>query len=195
MIGGKVHWGAVAKGLETTVALSFLYMIRCSIHGTALKKNIPTLSRVEKMNNDPVREAIQPLALSRKPTVVRAHHRKFSEALDIDGTQQERTASAVAATAMVVVTAKPTKASLKAILTQYGYSQLISGLVGGFAVIPCVATAPTMFMVWHYCLLLYTLCTTTTGSLFRIACIVTARSGKTCSTIGCSSLVTNFLLY
>lgn len=147
MIGGKVHWGAVVNGLETTVALSFLYMIRCSIHGTALKKNIPTLSRVEKINKDPARETIQPLALSRKPTVVRAHNRKFSEAVDIDGAQPERTAS-VAANATIVVTAKPTKASLKAILTQYGYSQLISGLVGGFAVIPCVATAPTMFMVW-----------------------------------------------
>ena len=146
MIGGKVHWGAVAKGLETTIALSFLYMIRCSIHGTALKKNIPTLTRVEKINNDPVKEVIQPLALSRRPTVVRAHQRKFSEAVDIDGTQTERTASVIT-NATVVVTAKPTKASLKAILTQYGYSQLISGMVGGFAVIPCVATAPTMFMV------------------------------------------------
>ena len=146
MIGGKVHWGAVAKGLETTVALSFLYMIRCSIHGTALKKNIPTLSRVEKINKDPVKEIIQPLPLSRKPTVVRAHQRKFSEALDIDGAQPEST-TPIDTNTTVVVTAKPTKASLKAILTQYGYSQLISGLVGGFAVIPCVATAPTMFMV------------------------------------------------
>jgi hypothetical protein len=146
MIGGKVHWGAVGKGLETTVALSFLYLIRCSIHGTALKKNIPTLSRVEKVKKEPPLEAIRPLALARRPTVLRGHQRKFSEAVDIDGAQQEQTASAdVAAT--TVVTAKPTKASLKAILTQYGYSQLISGLVGGFAVIPCVATAPTMFMV------------------------------------------------
>ena len=95
-----------------------------------------------------VKEVIQPLALSRRPTVVRAHQRKFSEAVDIDGTQAERTASVIT-NATVVVTAKPTKASLKAILTQYGYSQLISGMVGGFAVIPCVATAPTMFMVWQ----------------------------------------------
>ena len=147
MIGGKIHWGAVAKGLETTVALSFLYMIRCSIHGTALKKNIPTLSRVEKIKKVPMKEAIQPLSLSRKPTVVRSHHRNFSEAVDIDGTQPEHTATDVPH-ATVVVHAKPTKASLKVILTQYGYSQIISGLIGGFAVIPCVATAPTMFMVW-----------------------------------------------
>ena len=146
MIGGKVHWGAVGKGLETTVALSFLYMIRCSIHGTALKKNIPTLSRVEKVKKEPPTDTIRPLPLARRPTVVRAHHRKFSEAVDIDGAQQEQTTSSdVHAT--TIVTAKPSKASLKTILTQYGYSQLISGLVGGFAVIPCVATAPTMYMV------------------------------------------------
>ena len=146
MIGGKVHWGAVGKGLETTVALSFLYMIRCSIHGTALKKNIPTLSRVEKLMKETAVETVRPLALSRKPTVVRSHQRKFSEAVDIDGAQQEPAAS-TEISATTVVFAKPTKASLKTILTQYGYSQLISGLVGGFAVIPCVATAPTMFMV------------------------------------------------
>jgi hypothetical protein len=141
-----VHWGAVRQSLETTVALSFLYMIRCSIHGTALKKNIPTLSRVEKVKKETAVETVRPLALSRKPTVLRSHQRKFSEAVDIDGAQQEQTTS-TNVHATIVVTAKPTKASLKTILTQYGYSQIISGLVGGFAVIPCVATAPTMFMV------------------------------------------------
>jgi hypothetical protein len=137
-----VHWGAVAKGLETTVALSFLYLIRCSLHGTALKKNVPTMSRVEKVKIEPLR----PLTLSRKTTVVRGHRRRFSEVVDIDGVHPE-VKSTMETSSTTVVNAKPTRASLKTILLQYGYSQLISGLVGGFAVIPCVATAPTMFMV------------------------------------------------
>ena len=42
---GKVHWGAVRAGLSTSIAMGFLYLIRCSVHGTALKKNIPNLCR------------------------------------------------------------------------------------------------------------------------------------------------------
>jgi len=42
---GKVHWGAVQAGLPTTIALGFLYMIRCSLHGAALKKNVTLMER------------------------------------------------------------------------------------------------------------------------------------------------------
>jgi hypothetical protein len=145
MFGGKVHWEAVVNGLETTIALSFLYMIRCSIHGTALKKNIPTLSRVEKVKVQPI-EPLQLQPMARRPVAIQVHQRKFSEAVDIEGTQTDLVSNAETATT-TVVTAKQTRATLKKILMQYGYSQFISSIVGGFAVIPCVATAPTMFMV------------------------------------------------
>jgi hypothetical protein len=146
LLNGKVHWEAVSKGMETTVALSFLYMIRCSIHGTALKKNIPTLTRVETVAAETVVEPLRPLGLTNRPAIIQAHLRKFSEAVDIEGPRPEAEVSVDTSTT-ILVTAKQTKASLKTILTQYGYSQLISGIVGGFASIPCVATAPTMFMV------------------------------------------------
>jgi hypothetical protein len=145
MLGGKIHWGAVLKGLETSFALSCLYLIRCSLHGTALKKNVPTMSRMEKVKVEPA-ETLKPLTLARKTTVKQGHRRRFSEVVDIDGIQPEASAN-TGTSATIVVMAKPTQATLKEILVQYGYSQLISCLVGGFAVIPCVATAPTMYMV------------------------------------------------
>ena len=46
-----------------------------------------------------------------------------------------------------VVKAKPTNASLKEILLQYGYALYVCGFVGSFAVTPCVAVSPTMFTV------------------------------------------------
>merc|ERR1712232_1085545 len=45
---GYIHWGAVGDGLQTTFALAFLYIIRCSLHGTALKKNIPNFFKARK---------------------------------------------------------------------------------------------------------------------------------------------------
>jgi hypothetical protein len=146
MLSGKIHWGAVVQGLETTFALSCLYLIRCSLHGTALKKNVATMSRMERVKVEPVVEPLKPLTLARKTTVKQGHRRRFSEVVDIDGIQPVE-ASADASCATVLVTAKPTQATLKEILVQYGYSQLISSLVGGFAIIPCIATAPTMFTV------------------------------------------------
>jgi hypothetical protein len=41
----KVHWKAFQKGLPMVCALAFLYLIRCSLHTAALKKNIPLLTR------------------------------------------------------------------------------------------------------------------------------------------------------
>lgn len=118
------------------MALSFLYLIRCSLHGAALKKNVPMLSRVEKVKAD----APRPTAYSSR------HQRRFSEVIDIENEHSEPS-STPEANATIVVTAQPTHASLKQILYQYGHSQYICSLVGGFGIIPCVATAPTMFMV------------------------------------------------
>jgi len=81
LCGGKVHWGAVGKGLETTLALSFLYLIRCSLHGAALKKNVPNLSRVETVEE----EVLSRPSLTRQSTARMAnirHKRIFSEAIE-----------------------------------------------------------------------------------------------------------------
>jgi hypothetical protein len=42
---GDVHWPSFRAGLSTMSALAFLYLIRCSLHAAALKKNIPNVTR------------------------------------------------------------------------------------------------------------------------------------------------------
>lgn len=41
----NLHMKAFKAGIPTVVALTFLYLIRCSLHAAALKKNIPNLTR------------------------------------------------------------------------------------------------------------------------------------------------------
>jgi hypothetical protein len=42
---GNVFWEAVVACIPTIVALAFLYLVRCSLHSAALKKNIPNVTR------------------------------------------------------------------------------------------------------------------------------------------------------
>jgi hypothetical protein len=152
MLRGYVHWGAVAAGFETAIAFSFLYMIRCSLHGAALKKTVPMLSRVQKQTVDvravPTR-GVERSSSTRTRNAAK-HHRVFSEALDIEhvanvinGLHSENNDESPVET----YTAKASSASLKDILLQYGYCQFVSAIGGCMAVTPCVAAAPTMFTV------------------------------------------------
>ena len=143
LVSGKVRWSAVWKGIDTTLALSFLYLIRCSLHGAAMKKNVPNLERV--VNTDTTD------SMSTDGTRAPRHSRTFSEVVDIEHvlagalsregpdmpeTTKER--------------AKPPHVSLKDILMHYGISQYFCALAGGFAVTPSVAVAPTMYVVRCY---------------------------------------------
>ena len=42
---GNVHWPSFRAGISTMSSLAFLYLIRCSLHTAALKKNIPNVTR------------------------------------------------------------------------------------------------------------------------------------------------------
>jgi hypothetical protein len=137
--------------------MGFLYLVRCSVHGTALKKNIPNLSRTVKAD-DPSAAAlmgsppVSPAPNMRRPAPIRS--RKFSEAVDIEAVI-EQPSNGTAANAdttskteeTVMIHAKPTNIPLKEILLQYGYSQFVVTLVGGIAITPAVAASPTMFTV------------------------------------------------
>ena len=159
MYWGKVHWGAVVKGLETTIALSFLYLIRCSLHGAALKKNVPMLSRVEKVKGTELTRPTLARQTTERQKNSRKHKRIFSEAIDIEQVEEVsrsmKNGDRNHGDETHVVKAKPTNASLKDILLQYGYAMYVCGLVGSFAVTPCVAVSPTMFTVsrcrCHFC--------------------------------------------
>lgn len=138
-ISGNVHWGAVQTGLNPTVALAFLYMIRCSLHGAALKKNVPNLERIVKGRARPK------LIRDRSVQASGPRRRRFSEVVDIENLASVM--SELDADGPSTIHPKPTHMSLKDILIQYGYSQYVCGLMGSFAITPSVAASPTMYML------------------------------------------------
>jgi MFS superfamily sulfate permease-like transporter len=143
----QVHWSAVQKGLSTAVALSFLYLIRCSVHGAALKKNIPNLARKVR-SDDPALTSFSvgddgALSPNHRTSHPKVRSRRFSEAVDIEavmqpfnGNTQGGNGEAEQKPKYEILHAKPTNVSLKSISLTYGCSQLVSALVGGFAVTP-----------------------------------------------------------
>jgi hypothetical protein len=143
--------------METTLALSFLYLIRCSLHGAALKKSVPNLSRLEEV---PVASHAAAAAASawsdsissasplRRPSALSPDKRRFSEAIDIEAVFASDTTAAAGNggdETMHMVSASPTHASMQYILYQYGLSQFVCALVGSFPITPNVGTAPTMY--------------------------------------------------
>jgi hypothetical protein len=130
--------------METTLALSFLYLIRCSLHGAALKKSVSNLSRLEEVtakacNSDESVSSLSP----RRPAVLSLDKRGFSEAVDIEAVASDTPADGD--DTLQYVSPAPTQASLKYILYQYGLSQFVCALVGSFPITPNVGTAPTMY--------------------------------------------------
>ena len=145
-----MHWQAVKEGLGTASALGFLYLIRCSVHGAALKKNIPNLVRKVSVNSK--QENREEIVKSPRMTVpARARNRTFSEAVDIEAVLKPFSMSmrvvADEGSSIAEIRAQPTNISLKSILGPYGVSQIVGALVGGFAVTPSVAASSTMFSV------------------------------------------------
>jgi hypothetical protein len=140
LLNGKVRWSAVSKAMETTVALSFLYLTRCSLHGPCLKKNVRNLVRTVKAVN--TEEAVHRKGLRR---------RTFSEAIDIENLTLPSKQSGSPGTTTTIEHAKPTNISLQDILIVYGYSQYISAFVGSFAITPAINASLTMYVVSTLC--------------------------------------------
>jgi MFS superfamily sulfate permease-like transporter len=139
LLEGQVHWGAVRDGMSTTMALAFLYMIRCSLHGAALRKNVTLMERHE--TRPIVSTKINHRTTSSSP---RQHRRHFSDSVDIENlalspSRTDRKDQ------VVVIKTKQTQHSLKEILTQYAWSQYMCALVGGMAVCPSVGASSTMY--------------------------------------------------
>lgn len=148
---GKVHWGAVANGMPTSIALGFLYVVRCSVHAAALKKNLLNLSR--KVPSPEVsQEATQPSPTIRRPGPLRT--RQFSEAVDIEAVMVTAPPTApapiIANKAVQEIRAQPSNLPLKAILAPYGISQFVSALFGGFAITPAIGASSTLYSVRLY---------------------------------------------
>lgn len=71
---GKVPWSAVAKGINPAFSLAFLYLIRSSLHGAALKRNVSNIQRIAKAHDN--RPPCSPNGPGRR--------RSFSEPVDIE---------------------------------------------------------------------------------------------------------------
>jgi Sulfate permease family len=135
-------------------------------HGAALKKNVPNLSRKVR-SDDPILEknqkriesedskaAVGIHILSKPPSV---KSRKFSEAVDIEAVMQLSPSKSYINNGTAetmddnnkpqfeIYQAKPTSATLKMISLCYGKSQIVTSIVGGFAITPSVAASSTMF--------------------------------------------------
>jgi hypothetical protein len=149
VLQGKVHWGAVWQGMSTTCALSFLYVIRCSLHSTALKKNVVNLCRtagpadVAAAAATPHGVAVAPPAAT---TTITKHNRKFSEAVDIEAVL---TGIGIMhpTSDIVLYRAKQPHIAMPEILNAYAMSQLVSAAVGSFGVLPAISVSQTMFLV------------------------------------------------
>ena len=158
---GNVHWGAVQAGLSTAVALAFLYMIRCSLHGAALRKNIGIMERFVTVDAaaldaaDITNTGESSLSLQNASYSVRFRKRRFSEAVDVGtlhlATADDDTATDAGSTndpsekKRIRIQSQPTQHSLTEILAQYAYSQYICAFVGGFAMTPSIGPSSTLY--------------------------------------------------
>jgi len=135
---GKVHWGAVWEGMSMATALSFLYLLRCSLHSAALKKSVASLVRTARPSD--MVKATTTTATAKRPN---PHRRRFSEVIDI-----EASFAAVGnklSTTLNLVRAKQSTISLASMLNTYAISQSISVFVGSFGVAPAMGVGQTMF--------------------------------------------------
>lgn len=139
-----------------------------SRHGAALKKNISNLSR--RVSSDDPTEKQRTLSIDAesdhgvfgkglipKPPSIKS--RKFSEAVDIEAVMSLPLTQNIVNNSnnderkeiedekYQIIQPKSTNISLKTISLTYGWSQLFSVFVGGFATTPSVAASPTMYML------------------------------------------------
>lgn len=123
---GDVFWEAFFAGMPMMMALVLLYLVRCSLHSAALKKNIPNVTR--------------------KPEHLNQHDNESSISSSIRGSYSLRSSKGRTTSTSTRATKRKGPLTLNFILEHgYGYSQLLNGLVGGIAIAPSVAASLTLF--------------------------------------------------
>lgn len=74
MFHEDIHWPSFRSGISTMSALAFLYLIRCSLHAAALKKNIPNVTRKAPEPNSPA--VSHGLRRQSSAGITKQHHRE-----------------------------------------------------------------------------------------------------------------------
>ena len=131
---GNVHWEAYKACLPTVLSLACLYLIRCSLHSAALKKNGAYLTKK--------------FASNRKAEKADGGHSPItsSERTIRMGVASPSTSKLSSGRSSTKRKAKPI--TLNTILENgYGYSQLVAAFVGGITVAPSVAASETLFQL------------------------------------------------
>jgi len=132
----EVLWEAVTNGVPTILALAFLYLIRCSLHAAAVRKNIPQVTRkpnlqsssspINPVHNDPSSGAEAASSLAG----IREEEGRIDDTDKSQDKQKKKT--------------KPP--SIGEILEKgYGFTLLLASVSGGIAVAPSLAASITMF--------------------------------------------------
>jgi hypothetical protein len=128
-------------------------------HGAALKKNVPNLSRRVRFDDPILVKSIDEDVVGSRviKSVPKVKSHKFSERVDIEEVMRIQPSKQATIRGdnkagddetkpqYYVYQAKPTSVTLKTISLTYGKSQLVSAMVGGFAITPSVAASSTMF--------------------------------------------------
>lgn len=125
---GKAHIPAIVAGLPTVLSMALIYFIRCSVHAPALRKNSNNLLKwkEEQANSND--------SDKHRSSIAVGDDEFFWE--DINDTDSNRQ-SAVTNTSL----------SMSDIFWSYGKLICVNGLSGGFACLPTVSVAGTLFKI------------------------------------------------
>lgn len=129
IIQGKVHVPALVEGLPVALSMGLIYFIRCSLHAPALRKNSNNLlkwrdDQEQKKQNAASTRSIE----SETEAWAVGGGYKSDEEIDQD-----------------VMT--PTNLPLSDVFNAYGRILSINGLAGGFAALPSIGVAGSMFKI------------------------------------------------
>jgi hypothetical protein len=151
-----VNVPAIVSGLPTVVALAFLYLLRCSLHAAALRKNIPNVTRapkdLSKQSNSFQPNFLEPgtvpMAVVPAPPRKRWGHTRGESTASFQYHPLEPVPiPAIIPSEKNEKPPRKTQISMLKILMWYGNSLICSALVGGFGNVPSIAASKTLFDV------------------------------------------------
>jgi hypothetical protein len=179
---GTVHWSTVYDGIGEMFALALLYLLRTSIHASALKKNVANLVYKERVHRttesstedaprieeEPattydmatsmadalseriklVQDSLDPSQpkLPRRTMRVRSHSEIDIE-VPLNDTMPKIAENGDLPVEFHETRPPPCRLSLQEIFLEYGYTLLVSAVVGGFAVCPTISCSNTMYAI------------------------------------------------
>ena len=164
LVEGSVNWKAVSCGLENMMALALLYLLRSSIHASAMKKNVSNLVRrlpvrpttfdasnpqdtegaisraTDVMDNLRTSVTILNLSLADRQTL-------RIQNSDVDADNGADLMTDESEPACTEVRPKTPRITLEDIFKEYSYGLYLAAFCGAFGICPTVATSNTMFAI------------------------------------------------